>query len=268
MIYSTGISVVIPYFNAASTLERCLNSIIYQTLQPNEIIIVDDASDIPINSTSEFIRVSKYFNNLSVIVLQTNLGAPSARNIGIKTAKFKYVALLDADDIWMSDKLKVQYDVMEKYDLRISGHLYDFEFDSKKNSSSLLFSPDLKFISLYSFLFGNPFFTPTIMFRRSEFNGFDERFRRVDDYKAWFEHNYAGRCAIIQHTMAAGFKQPIGYSGLTGSIELMHLAYLDVLKTLHREGHMPNWFFYLAFFIELIKYPVRRLRIFLMKLKA
>ena len=89
-------SVVIPLFNKANTIERALTSAINQTFSNFEIIVVDDGS------TDKGIEIIKKFKNdiRLKIIKQKNQGACVARNIGVKNAKYEYIAFLDGDDEW------------------------------------------------------------------------------------------------------------------------------------------------------------------------
>ncbi len=93
------ISVIIPSFNREKTLIRALNSVIEQTSKANEIIVIDDGST---DNTAEIIR--QQYQQVKLIQ-QSNQGVSAARNTGIKSAKFKWIALLDSDDEWLPDKL-------------------------------------------------------------------------------------------------------------------------------------------------------------------
>ena len=102
------ISVVIPTFNRISLVARAIDSVLKQSLNPYEIIVVDDGSD---DGTSEMIQ-----NNYKSIKLiqQQNNGVSAARNNGIKHAKGDWIALLDSDDEWTEKKLENQVDRLIK----------------------------------------------------------------------------------------------------------------------------------------------------------
>jgi glycosyltransferase involved in cell wall biosynthesis len=102
------VSVVIPAFNAARTLGASIESALAQTLRPLEIIVVDDGS------TDSTAAVARSFANAGVVlVTQRNAGAAAARNGGLQVARGRYVALLDADDLWLPEKLEVQLRYLE-----------------------------------------------------------------------------------------------------------------------------------------------------------
>jgi glycosyltransferase involved in cell wall biosynthesis len=249
------ISVIVPCFNSHDTLRRCLESVACQTSIPREIVIVDDGSERPIDGQVDALRTGI---DIPIKLLhQPNRGAAAARNTALRAACGRFAAFLDADDIWLPDKLRLQHAAMETHGLLLSGHGYSFDGESlalRIASEPVSLSP----IRRLRFAYGNPLFTPTVMVRREEFSGFDERFRRVDDYKAWLENFQTGRYALINTVLAAGFKPPIGHSGLTGSIDKMHQAFIEVLDTLLAERRISYPFYCLARTIEAAKLPVRR----------
>lgn len=102
------ISVIIPTYNRIDLIARALQSVFNQTLTAHEIIVIDDGST---DHSVEFIR-AKF---PSVILLsQKNNGVSSARNRGIKHATGNWIALLDSDDEWLPNKLKIQTDLLSK----------------------------------------------------------------------------------------------------------------------------------------------------------
>lgn len=101
------ISVVIPAFNAETTIAEALASVLKQTLQPYEIILVDDGS------TDRTAYVASQTSPSIHIERQANRGAPAALNAGIRLAAGDHLAFLDADDIWEQDKLEIQACLLE-----------------------------------------------------------------------------------------------------------------------------------------------------------
>jgi len=93
------ISVIIPSFNRAHTLERALQSVYDQSSAVDEIILIDDGS-----TDDSAAMVARKFPEVEVIQ-QSNRGVSAARNRGIKTAKHEWIALLDSDDCWLPHKI-------------------------------------------------------------------------------------------------------------------------------------------------------------------
>lgn len=100
------ISVVIPTYNRALFLTRCIQSVLNQTVQADEIIVVDDGS------TDDTKKILTQFP-ISYIY-QNNKGVSSARNLGILNAKNDWIAFLDSDDCWDEKKLEFHVNAHQK----------------------------------------------------------------------------------------------------------------------------------------------------------
>jgi glycosyltransferase involved in cell wall biosynthesis len=105
------VSVVIPAFNAASDIRQTLDSVLAQTYPEIEVIVVDDGSaDDTSAIVANFVRKDPRFK----LLRQTNAGVGAARNAAIGAARGKYIAPLDADDLWFPEKLEKQVACMEQ----------------------------------------------------------------------------------------------------------------------------------------------------------
>lgn len=101
------ITVVIPTYNRYDFLKRAVASVLAQTYPAKEIIIVDDGS------TDETFQIQNEFPQVKYIY-QKNKGVSAARNLGIKNAKYDWIAFLDSDDTFCKDKLQKQVDFHQK----------------------------------------------------------------------------------------------------------------------------------------------------------
>jgi glycosyltransferase involved in cell wall biosynthesis len=116
-------SVVIPLYNKAKFIEDTLKSVIGQTFEEFEIIIVDDGS-----TDTSLAIVSKIDDPRIIIMQQSNHGVSHARNKGIERAKGKYMALIDADDLWYPNHLEELYNTISQFpnaDLICNGYEID-----------------------------------------------------------------------------------------------------------------------------------------------
>ena len=114
------ISIIIPYFKKIDFIDSTLKSIYSQTYKNFEIIIIyDDPTKIDLNALKKKIKNK----NVKLIINKKNIGAGLSRNKASTQAKGKYLAFIDADDIWEKNKLKYQLKFMKKND-------YDFSFTS------------------------------------------------------------------------------------------------------------------------------------------
>ena len=102
------VSVVIPTYNRINLLERAVNSVIRQTKNAFEIIVVDDGSD---DNSSEMVK--QKFGSV-ILVRQENCGVSAARNRGIEISKGDWIALLDSDDEWKPNKLEKQINALSE----------------------------------------------------------------------------------------------------------------------------------------------------------
>lgn len=102
------VSVVIPTYNRANTILRSIQSVLRQTYQDFELIIVDDAST---DNTEEMVK-SINDSRIKYIKHQKNRGGSAARNTGINEAIGNYIAFLDSDDEWLPEKLEKQIKVL------------------------------------------------------------------------------------------------------------------------------------------------------------
>ncbi|MET0069028.1 MAG: glycosyltransferase family A protein [Candidatus Thiodiazotropha sp.] len=101
-----SVSVVIPTHNRAHTLPRALDSVLAQSCQPLEIIVVDDGSE---DETAQLME--ERYGSCDYL-RQANRGVSSARNLGIEKARGEWIALLDSDDRWLPNKLQLQLEAL------------------------------------------------------------------------------------------------------------------------------------------------------------
>ena len=113
-----GISVIVPVFNLEEYIGECLESILKQTFQNIEIIVVDDnSSDGSVKVIEQFARKD---SRIKMILLDKNHGAGHARNVGMQSARGDYLMFLDGDDFFSTDMLEKLYSMCEKYSADIA----------------------------------------------------------------------------------------------------------------------------------------------------
>lgn len=108
------VSVIIPYYNRARTLARCLESIALQSKKPDEVVIVDDGSSECIPATI----IEQFEEQLSCKLVRhpQNCGVSASRNTGLVNATHEIIAFLDSDDTWSRDHLSTCCDLLSKFD--------------------------------------------------------------------------------------------------------------------------------------------------------
>ena len=106
------VSVIIPYYRKKHYILRTLKSVINQTYKNLEIIIIyDDTEKNDLKLIKKMISMDK---RIKLIINKKNIGAGKSRNKGIKISKGSYIAFIDADDIWLKNKTKLQLALMKK----------------------------------------------------------------------------------------------------------------------------------------------------------
>ena len=106
------ISVIVPVYNAESILRRCVDSILKQSYQSFEVILIDDGSE---DNSGRICDEYSKINDRICTVHQSNQGVSAARNRGLDIAKGEYIAFIDSDDYVDSDYLKVLYNGIVSY---------------------------------------------------------------------------------------------------------------------------------------------------------
>ncbi len=108
------ISIVVPIYNSACTLERCLNSLTSQTFTDISIILVDDGS---FDGSSEICDKFSLIDNRIIVIHKKNEGVSSSRNAGLQQCKTKYVMFVDSDDYVEKTICEKLYDSFKSNDI-------------------------------------------------------------------------------------------------------------------------------------------------------
>lgn len=116
------VSIITPSYNSLKFIAQTIESVISQTYQNLEMIVIDDNSPDKANEIIE--EYCKKDSRIKLIKLEKNIGPANARNEGIKQARGKYIAFLDSDDIWLPTKLEKQIKFMQDNNLAITCSSY------------------------------------------------------------------------------------------------------------------------------------------------
>ena len=114
------VSVIIPVYNAEKYIAKCINSLIEQTLQNFEVIVVNDGST---DNTPDILKELAKEDSRIIVINQSNQKQGAARNRGLEIAKGKYITFVDADDWLDLDYLERMYQAIieDKADIAVSG---------------------------------------------------------------------------------------------------------------------------------------------------
>ncbi|MEG0236527.1 glycosyltransferase family 2 protein [Cetobacterium sp.] len=121
-MYKIKISVIIPIYNGENFIEKCLNSILNQTLKDIEVIVVNDGS-----TDNSYEIINKIVDNRLILISKKNEGVSSARNQALKIAKGKYILCIDSDDWIETNYLEDIYlkAEIERLDIVVTDYYYD-----------------------------------------------------------------------------------------------------------------------------------------------
>jgi len=195
-------SVVIPTHNRADILPRSIDSVLCQTYQDFELIVVDNGSD---DNTQQKLEEA-YQDERLIYHYQSGSGSPaSPRNTGISMAKGQWVCLLDSDDKWHEDKLQCVFNAIQKnVDAQVICHnewIYDETID--QTIKLLKYGPTSKDLYRDMLMFGNRLSTSATSIKADFLKKFDLRFNEskelaaLEDYDLWLNLARHRACFIF-----------------------------------------------------------------------
>ncbi len=155
------VSIIVPVYNAKKYIKEAIEMVSAQTYKDWELILVDDASS---DGSADYIDelIAGQGKRIRLIRKDKNEGAAMARNTGIDAALGRYIAFLDADDVWRPDKLEKQIAFMEKTGAAFSFHAYEFGDEKARATGKVVHVPDT--MTFRKALSRTVIFTTTVMF--------------------------------------------------------------------------------------------------------
>lgn len=181
------ISVVMPVYNGEKYLKESIESILNQSYKNFEFIIIDDAS------TDDSLKIIKKYakkdKRIKLLQNKTNLKEPKSRNRGFAIARGKYISIMDADDISLSNRFELQLRAFKNdKNLSVCGGAIDIIDDQGfiigKRSYPKTTEEIKRTLSIRS-----PFANPSVMFKKlilKKVGFYDETFFSSNDYDFWF----------------------------------------------------------------------------------
>jgi glycosyltransferase involved in cell wall biosynthesis len=252
----SGVTVIVPCFRNAATIERALRSVFEQSTPPLEVVAVDDASTDDTLPRLRTLQSRFGEDRLRVLELATNGGPSAARNAGWKLARGDFVAFLDADDTWHPRKLEIQVDFMRKRaEFPMTAHLLTF-------GEHVPLPGDGGFteVRFRSMLYRNWFHTSSVMMRKELPQRFDAAKRYGEDRQLWLEVAAAGhRIARLDLPLLRVYKPMYGASGLSAHLWAMEAAELETFRGLRRAGLIGAPLMYGLLAWSLARYARRRI---------
>lgn len=182
------VSVIMPAYQAAATLERALRSIANQTVKPREVLVVDDGSAD--GSYERALACAPLMQGVALRVFrQANSGPGAARNRALAEARGRWIAFLDADDEWLPRKLERSLAVMAEKGVTMVAHdIFEISTAGEKTvdcRSRWLTNPADPFRTLFlrGFISSSTVVVPREVL--CAVGGFDSGLRSAQDYELW-----------------------------------------------------------------------------------
>ena len=210
-------SVIIPLYNKAAYIERAIQSVLSQTFQEFELIVVDDGStddssaQLSVISQQLSVAAPEIYKKVRVIQ-QQNQGVSTARNNGVKLAKYDYIAFLDADDSWELTYLEEMNGLIATYpNAGIYGSGYFIVKNGKKRIAPIGVEKNfdrglINYCQVYSKTLCMPLWTGATIIRKSIFdleNGFNPRLKLGEDFDLWIRVDIKHPVAFLNKPLAS-----------------------------------------------------------------
>jgi glycosyltransferase involved in cell wall biosynthesis len=202
------VSVIIPAHNRRAFLEEALSSVLAQTYQDIEAIVVDDGSN---DGTAEFLED---LGDERVKFIRTeHLGPASARNAAAGIAQGKFLAFCDSDDIWSSDKLEKQLPLFECDPRPVLVFSNAAIFDSGRKSDETVFDNQkpLAGSAFDALTLDNFIPTSSVILAKEVFDqtgGFEDRFCPAEDYRLWLRSAKIGTIDYLEEPLVKYRRHP------------------------------------------------------------
>ncbi|MDD4110442.1 MAG: glycosyltransferase family 2 protein [Clostridia bacterium] len=196
--FSPLISIIMPVFNCEKVVYFSIESVLKQTFDSFEIIVVDDFS------TDTTVDVIKSFNDsrIKILVNTKNSGAAYSRNRAINAASGKYIAFLDGDDLWTNDKLELQLAFMIENEYSFSYTNYEEVDYLGKKIGKFVTGP--KKVTHRMFKRADFVGCLTVMYRRDIYPDLqipNDIYKR-NDYALWLLLSKKANCYLLSKTLA------------------------------------------------------------------
>ncbi|MCM1540453.1 MAG: glycosyltransferase [Blautia sp.] len=156
------VSVIVPVYNVEKFIEETMDCVLAQTYPDWELLLVEDCSN-----DSTVTLICQYMERtgdarIRLIRQPSNMGAARARNRGLKEAKGRYISYLDADDLWMPEKLERELAFMREKDAAFAFTGYEFADETGKGLGKVVHVPER--LTYRQALSNTTIFTTTVMF--------------------------------------------------------------------------------------------------------
>lgn len=192
------VSIIMPSYNTGKFIKESIESVLAQTYQNWELIIVDDCSN---DNTDEIVSAFNYDPRIRFFKNSQNSGAAISRNRALREARGKWIAFLDSDDIWYPEKLEKQIMFMKENNYRFSYTNYiEIDENSVPNGKYVTGPGKINQNGMYSYCWVGCL---TVMYD-AEFVGLVqiEDIRKNNDYAIWLKVSRKADCFLLDEKLA------------------------------------------------------------------
>lgn len=242
------ISVVMPVYNGERFIKLAIDSILAQTYSDLELIIIDDGSK------DDSAAIVKSFKDSRIrYYRQNNSGVAAARNKGLSKAKGEYVAMHDADDISLEDRLEKQVNFLEtNKSVGLVGSNYQIinEAGQWVGSTNVFTHPDDLDLAIKLF---NQFGQGTVMMRRSLLTGssYDQAFKLGEDFEFWNTLAHKTRLANLKEELYQWrYHESSTWTGSQDEMRFYVNKVIDREFNKLKNGRVPNLFSFHPFSVN------------------
>ena len=220
------VSVVLSVFNMADVLHRSITSILNQSFEDFEFIIIDDAStDTSWQILTEY---QKLDNRIRLFSLPMNSGLPTALNFGIAHARANVIARMDADDFAFPHRLQTQIEFLNHNpQIAVVGANF-FRYYEDVQEEKLVVLPETNEEISRSLSFGNVICHPCIAVRKvifEKYGYYDETFSRMQDYELWLRWRNKVKFYNIQEPLMRLYSRKYGWEASKKTDQFQLLKY-------------------------------------------
>lgn len=242
------VSIIVPVYNAANYIDQTIQSILAQDYRNWELLLVENGS-----SDNSVEKIQAYEDErIRLIVMDGNAGAAKARNEGMRQAVGTFVGYIDADDLWVSDKLSRQIAFMEAKGAAFAFTGYEFGDENAEGTGRVVKVPET--ITYRQALSNTTIFTSTVMFDTRKISK-DKLYMpdvKSEDSALWFAILREGVTAYGLNENLVIYRRPVN------SLSSNKLEAMRRIWNLYRKQEKLNVFYSMYLFVGWAFRAVRR----------
>lgn len=246
------VSIIMPAYNAEKYISESINSVLNQTYQNWELLIVDDCST---DNTKDIIKkYSLYDTRIIPYYQSSNKGVAAARNKAIELSKGRFIAFLDSDDLWYEKKLQIQIEFMKTKNIAFSFTTYDVFVDNDPTIINTYNAVEL--LNYEDYLKNTLIGCLTVVMDKSLIGTIKSEDGYLEDVKTWMKYLKSGYSAYGLDISLAKYRI---HRGSTSSNKIKNaIRYFDCLYNFQNLSLIRALYFELNYLFNAIKKRIKR----------